>query len=69
MTIGWGAALWRLFIRVQFNGSIMLAAAWSTQIGGHVAGENFGLDLTNFPQQRGNLNFEGRVLTPTREEE
>jgi hypothetical protein len=45
-------------LHIQFNGRIMLAAAWSTQIGGHAAGENFGLDLTNFPQQRGNLKFE-----------
>ena len=36
----------------------MLAAAWSTQIGGHAASENFDRDLTNFPQQRGNLKFE-----------
>ena len=45
-------------LHIQFNGRMMLAAAWSTQIGGHAAGENFGLDLTNFPQQRGNLKFE-----------
>jgi hypothetical protein len=37
---------------------MMLAAAWSTQIAGHAAGENFGLDLTNFPHQQGNLKFE-----------
>jgi Putative MetA-pathway of phenol degradation len=42
----------------QFNGHVMLAAAWSTQIAGHASGENFGLDLTNFPHQQGNLKFE-----------
>ena len=42
-------------LHIQFNGRMMLAAAWSTQA---VTGENFGLDLTNFPQQRGNLKFE-----------
>jgi hypothetical protein len=45
-------------LHIQFNGRMMLAAAWSTQVGGHATGENFGLDLTNFPQQRGNLKFE-----------
>jgi hypothetical protein len=45
-------------LHIQFNGHMMLAAAWSTQVSGHAAGENFGLDLTNFPQQRGNLKFE-----------
>ena len=43
---------------IQFNGHVMLAAAWSTQIAGHASGENFGLDLTNFPHQQGNLKFE-----------
>ncbi len=42
----------------QFNGHVMLAAAWSVQIAGHASGENFGLDLTNFPHQQGNLKFE-----------
>jgi hypothetical protein len=42
----------------QFNGQIMLSAAWSTQIAGHATGEDFGLDLTNFPHQQGNLKFE-----------
>ena len=42
----------------QFNGRVMLAAAWSVQIAGHATGENFGLDLTNFPHQQGNLKFE-----------
>jgi hypothetical protein len=37
---------------------MMLAAAWSTQIAGHAAGENFGPDLTNFSQSCGNLKFE-----------
>ena len=45
-------------LHIQFNGRVMLAAAWSFQAAGHAAGEHFGLDLTNFPQQRGNLKFE-----------
>ena len=45
-------------LHIQFNGHVMLAAAWSTQIAGHASGENFGLDLTNFPHQQGNLKFE-----------
>jgi hypothetical protein len=45
-------------LHIQFNGHTMLAAAWSTQVAGHAAGESFGLDLPNFPQQRGNLKFE-----------
>jgi hypothetical protein len=42
----------------QLNGHSMLAAASSTQVAGHAAGENFGLDLTNFQQQRANPKFE-----------
>ena len=45
-------------LHIQFNGHMMLAAAWSTQIAGHATAENFGLDLTNFPHQQGNLKFE-----------
>jgi hypothetical protein len=45
-------------LHIQFTGQVMLSAAWSTQVAGHASGENFGLDLTNFPQQRGNLKFE-----------
>ncbi len=45
-------------LHIQFNGHMMLAAAWSTQIAGHATGESFGLDLTNFPHQQGNLKFE-----------
>jgi hypothetical protein len=45
-------------LHIQFTGKIMLSAAWSTQVAGHAFGENHGLDLTNFPQQRGNLKVE-----------
>jgi Putative MetA-pathway of phenol degradation len=45
-------------LHIQFNGRVMLSAAWSTQVAGHASGEQFGLDLANFPQQRGNLKFE-----------
>jgi Putative MetA-pathway of phenol degradation len=45
-------------LHIQFTGQTMLSLAWSTQVAGHAAGQNFGLDLTNFPQQRGNLKFE-----------
>ncbi len=45
-------------LQIQFTGQVMLSAAWSTEVAGHASGENFGLDLTNFPQQRGNLKFE-----------
>ena len=37
---------------------IMLAAAFSTQIAGHAAGEHYALDLTDFERYRGNLKFE-----------
>ena len=45
--------------RFIFNSTAteMLAAAWSTQIVGHASGDNFGLDLTNFPHQQGNLKL------------
>jgi hypothetical protein len=45
-------------LHVRFNGHMMLAVAWAPQIAGHATGENFGLDLTNFPHQQGNLKFE-----------
>ena len=45
-------------LQVQYTGQIMLSAAWATQVEGHAAGENHGLDLTNFPHQRGNLKVE-----------
>ena len=45
-------------LHIQFTGQIMLAAAWSTEVAGRATGQNFGLDLTNFPQQRGNLKLE-----------
>lgn len=45
-------------LQIQFTGKIMLAAGWSTEVAGRAAGETFGLDLTNFPHQRGNLKLE-----------
>ncbi len=45
-------------LQVQFTGQVMLAAAWSSEVAGHANGEHYGLDLTNFPQQRGNLKLE-----------
>jgi len=45
-------------LQIQFTGKIMLAAAWSSEVAGHANGERYGLDLTNFPQQRGNLKLE-----------
>ena len=45
-------------LQIQFTGQIMLAAAWSSEVAGHANGEHYGLDLTNFPQQRGNLKLE-----------
>lgn len=43
---------------VQITGKIMLAAALSTEVAGHAAGENRNLDLTNFSRQRANLKLE-----------
>ena len=45
-------------LQIQFTGKIMLSAAWSTEVAGRAAGETHGLDLTNFPHQRGNLKVE-----------
>jgi hypothetical protein len=45
-------------VHIQFTGQIMLSAAWSTQVAGHAVGDNHGLDLIDFPQQRGNLKVE-----------
>ena len=45
-------------LHVQFTGKIMMSAAWSTQVAGRAAGEDHGLDLTNFPRHRGNLKVE-----------
>lgn len=45
-------------LQIQFTGKIMLAAGWSTEVSGRATGESYGLDLTNFPHQRGNLKLE-----------
>ena len=45
-------------LHVQFTSKIMLAAAFSTQLAGHAAGEHHALDLTDFERYRGNLKFE-----------
>lgn len=45
-------------LQIQFTGQIMLSAAWSTQVAGRAAGESHGLDLVDFPHQRGNLKLE-----------
>ena len=45
-------------LQIQFTGKIMLAAAWSSQIAGRASGEGRGLDLVDFPHQRGNLKLE-----------
>jgi Putative MetA-pathway of phenol degradation len=45
-------------LHIQFSGKMMLAAAFSTQISGHAAGEGRSLDLTNFQRNLANLKFE-----------
>jgi hypothetical protein len=45
-------------LHIQFTGKIMLAAAWETQVAGRASGDNRGLDLGDFPHQRGNLKLE-----------
>ena len=45
-------------LHIQFTGKIMLAAAWETQVAGRAAGDGRGLDLVDFPHQRGNLKLE-----------
>ncbi len=45
-------------LQVQLTGKTMFAAAFSTEVAGHAAGESHGLDLTNFPHYRGNLKVE-----------
>ncbi len=45
-------------LHIQFSGKVMLAAAFSTQISGHAAGEGRSLDLTNFQRNLANLKFE-----------
>ncbi|MDE3175521.1 MAG: hypothetical protein KGM15_05350 [Pseudomonadota bacterium] len=45
-------------LHVQFTPKVMLAAAWSTQAAGRVIGDNRGLNLVDFPHQRGNLKLE-----------
>ena len=45
-------------LHVQFTPKIMLAAAWSTQVAGRVAGDSRGLNLDDFSHQSGNLKLE-----------
>lgn len=45
-------------LHIQFTGKIMLAAAFSTQISGHAAGEARSMDLTNFQRNLANLKLE-----------
>jgi hypothetical protein len=45
-------------LHIQFTGKIMLAAAWETQVAGRATGDGRGLDLVDFPHQRGNLKLE-----------
>ena len=45
-------------LHIQFTGKIMLAAAWQSQVAGRAIGDVNGLDLVDFPHQRGNLKVE-----------
>ncbi len=45
-------------LHIQFTGQTMLAAAFSTEVAGRATGENYNLDLTNFPRYRANLKLE-----------
>ena len=45
-------------LHIQFTGKIMLAAAWQSQVAGRAIGDSRGLDLVDFPHQRGNLKVE-----------
>ncbi len=45
-------------LHIQFTPKIMLAAAFSTQVSGHAAGETRSLDLTNFQRDLANLKVE-----------
>jgi hypothetical protein len=45
-------------LQIQFNSKVMLAAAFSTQVAGSAAGQNDGLDLTNFERCQTNLKLE-----------
>jgi hypothetical protein len=45
-------------LHIQFTNKIMLAAAFSTQVSGHAAGEGRSLDLTNFQRNIANLKLE-----------
>jgi hypothetical protein len=44
-------------LHIQFAPKIFASAAWSTEVAGHAAGENYKLDLTNFQRQRVNIRF------------
>ena len=45
-------------LHIQFSNKVMLAAAFSTEISGHAAGEGRSLDLTNFQRNLANLKLE-----------
>ena len=45
-------------LHIQFSGKVMLAAAWESQVMGREAGDSHGLNLVDFPHQRGNLKLE-----------
>jgi hypothetical protein len=45
-------------LHIQFSSKVMLAAAFSTEISGHAAGEGRSLDLTNFQRNLANLKLE-----------
>ena len=45
-------------LHIQFTGKTMLSAAWSTQVAGRSLGDSRGLNLNDFPHQRGNLKVE-----------
>jgi hypothetical protein len=45
-------------LHIQITNKMMFAAAYSTQVGGHAAGDNQPLDLVNFTRHRARLRFE-----------
>ncbi|MEA2759828.1 MAG: hypothetical protein QOH65_2441 [Methylobacteriaceae bacterium] len=45
-------------LHIQITNKMMFAAAYSTQVGGHAAGDDQPLDLVNFSRHRARLRFE-----------
>lgn len=45
-------------LHIQITNKMMFAAAYSTQVAGHAAGDDQPLDLTNFSRHRARLRFE-----------